>query len=109
MYLLDSNVVPELRRVRPHGAVLAWVESVADEDLRLSAVTIGEIQSGIEITRQQDPNKAAEIEVWLEQVTETYKYTEHGREDLPLLGAPHASQVGPCDRRHVDRCNRYGS
>jgi toxin FitB len=72
MYLLDTNVVSELRRVRPHGAVLAWVESVADEDLHLSAVTIGEIQAGVEITREQDPNKAAEIEVWLEQVAETY-------------------------------------
>jgi predicted nucleic acid-binding protein len=60
MYLLDTNVVSELRRVRRHGAVLAWVESVADEDLHLSAVTIGEIHAGIEITREQDPNKAAE-------------------------------------------------
>ncbi len=72
MYLLDTNVVPELRRIRPHGAVLAWLESVGDENLHLSAVTIGEIQAGIEITRELDPDKAAEIEVWLGQVTETY-------------------------------------
>jgi toxin FitB len=72
MYLLDTNVVSELRRVRPHGADLAWVQSVADEDLHVSAVTIGEIQAGIETTREQDPNKAAEIEVWLEQVADTY-------------------------------------
>jgi toxin FitB len=72
MYLLDTNVVSELRRTRPHGAVLAWLESVADADLHLSAVTIGEIQAGIEITRDHDPAKAAEIEVWLEQVAETY-------------------------------------
>lgn len=72
MYLLDTNVVSELRRVRPHGAVLAWLESVADADLHLSAVTIGEIQAGIEITRDQDPEKAAEIEAWLDQVAETY-------------------------------------
>ncbi len=72
MYLLDTNVVSELRRVRPHGAVLAWLESVADEDLHLSAVTIGEIQAGIEITREQDRDRAVEIEAWLEQVAETY-------------------------------------
>jgi toxin FitB len=72
MYLLDTNVVSELRRVRPHGAVVAWVESVRDEDLHLSAVTIGEIQAGIEIAREQDQGKAAEIEAWLEQVAETY-------------------------------------
>jgi toxin FitB len=72
MYLLDTNVVSELRRPRPHGAVLAWLKSVNDEDLHLSAVTIGEIQAGIEITRDQDPDKAAEIEDWLERVAQTF-------------------------------------
>jgi predicted nucleic acid-binding protein len=72
MYLLDTNVVSELRRVRPHGAVLGWLQEVRDEDLHVSAVTIGEIQSGIEITREQDQTKAAEIEAWLERVAETY-------------------------------------
>jgi predicted nucleic acid-binding protein len=72
MYLLDTNVVSELRRVRPHGAVLAWLESVSDEDLHLSAVTIGELQAGVEITREQDRDKAAEIEAWLDQVAGSY-------------------------------------
>src|SRR5262249_19598001 len=72
MYLLDTNVVSELRRARPHGAVLVWLQQVRDEDLHISAVTVGEIQSGIEITREQDQAKAAEIETWLEQVAETY-------------------------------------
>ena len=72
MYLLDTNVVSELRRARPHGAVLAWLQSVRDEDLHVSAVTIGEIQSGIEITREQNQAKATEIEAWLERVAETY-------------------------------------
>jgi len=72
MYLLDTNVVSELRRARPHGAVVAWLESVGDADLHLSAVTIGEIQAGIEITREQNEDKANEIESWLEQVAETY-------------------------------------
>lgn len=72
MYLLDTNVVSELRRTRPHGAVLAWLGGVGDENLHLSAVTIGEIQAGIEITRELDRDKAAEIEAWLEQVAETY-------------------------------------
>jgi toxin FitB len=72
MYLLDTNVVSELRRARPHGAVVTWLESVGDADLHLSAVTIGEIQAGIEITREQSEDKATEIESWLEQVAETY-------------------------------------
>jgi predicted nucleic acid-binding protein len=72
MYLLDTNVVSELRRARPHGAVLAWLDKVQDQDLHLSAVTIGEIQSGIEITREKDQAKAAAIEAWLEQLAGTY-------------------------------------
>jgi predicted nucleic acid-binding protein len=39
MYLLDTNMVSELRRVRPHGAVLKWLEVQDDNDLYLSAVT----------------------------------------------------------------------
>ena len=75
MYLLDTNIVSELRRARPHGAVVAWLRDVRDEDLHVSAVTIGEIQSGIEITREQDEAKATEIEAWLERVAETYNIT----------------------------------
>jgi len=72
MYLIDTNVVSELRRVRPHGAVLAWLQDIEDSDLHLSAVTIGEIQAGIEITREQDNAEAAEIEDWLEDVAQTF-------------------------------------
>src|SRR5579864_6138556 len=72
MYLLDTNIVSELRRARPSGVVLACFRGVRDEDLHVSAVTIGEIQSAIEITGEQDAAKAAEIEAWLEQVAETY-------------------------------------
>jgi len=72
MYLLDTNVVSELRKPRPHGAVVAWLHSVDDKALFLSAVTVGEIQSGIELTREQDAAKAAEIEAWLEQVAVSY-------------------------------------
>lgn len=72
MYLLDTNVVSELRKPKPHGAVVAWLQGIDDAHLHLSAVTIGEIQAGIELTRDQDAAKAAEIEAWLEQVAGTY-------------------------------------
>ncbi len=72
MFLLDTNTVSELRKIRPHGAVVAWIETVADADLHLSAVTLGEIQAGIEITRDQDVFKAAEIETWADQAAATY-------------------------------------
>jgi predicted nucleic acid-binding protein len=72
MYLLDTNVVSELRKPKPHGAVLAWFVRLDDAQLHLSSVTIGEIQSGIEITREQDEDKASEIEAWLEMVASSY-------------------------------------
>ena len=72
MYLRDTNVVSELRKPRPHGAVLAWLKSTDDTQLLLSAVTIGEIQAGIETTRDQDEAKAAELETWLEMVATSY-------------------------------------
>jgi predicted nucleic acid-binding protein len=72
VYLLDTNVISELRRPRPHGALLAWLRELPDADIHLSAVTIGELQAGVEMTREQDSTKAAEIESWLEQVAQTY-------------------------------------
>ena len=72
MYLLDTNVVSELRRPRPHGAVLDWISDVPAEQLFVSAVTIGEIQAGIEITREQDEAKAEELEAWLDKVLVSY-------------------------------------
>ena len=71
MYLLDTNVVSELRRSQPHGAVLAWLESISSEPIYLSAVTLGEIQTGIELTRDQNPEKATEIEAWVDKVEQT--------------------------------------
>ena len=72
MYLLDTNIVSELRKPKPHGGVLAWFERLEDTPLHLSAVTLGEIQAGVEITREQDAVKAAEIEAWLEHVAAAY-------------------------------------
>lgn len=72
MYLLDTNVVSELRRPRPHGAVLDWIAGVPGEQLFVSAVTVGEIQAGLEITREQDEPKAEEIEAWLDRVLASY-------------------------------------
>ncbi len=80
MFLLDTNVVSELRKPKPHGGVLAWIEQMADAELHLSAVTIGEIQAGIEITKEQDRAKADELTVWLDQVANAYNV-------LPMDGA----------------------
>jgi toxin FitB len=80
LYLLDTNVVSELRRARPHGAIVAWMGSIADQHLHVSVVTLGELQAGVEITREQDPAKAAEIESWIDRIAILYNV-------LPLDGA----------------------
>ncbi len=79
MYLLDTMIISELRRQRPHGAVLAWLAGVDDADLRLSAVTLGEIQSGIEMTRKQNPSRAEALEAWLDAVAASWNV-------LPMSG-----------------------
>lgn len=73
MYLLDTHVVSELRRPKPHGAVVAWLASVNDQDLFVSALSLAEIQRGIEITRQQDAAKAQNLELWLDQLAASFE------------------------------------
>jgi predicted nucleic acid-binding protein len=72
LYLLDTNVVSELRRPRPHGAVVAWLAEIPDRQLFLSAFTIAELQAGVELTRQQDFGKAAELDAWIDRVVESF-------------------------------------
>ena len=80
MYLLDASIVSELRRTKPHAGVVGWIQSINDSDLFISAVTLAEIQAGIELTREQDPLKAKEIESWLDQLADSFSV-------LPMDGA----------------------
>jgi predicted nucleic acid-binding protein len=70
-YLLDTNVVSEVRKPKPHGAVLSWINELQADQIYLSAVTIGELQTGVELTRRQNPVKAVEIELWVDQLAES--------------------------------------
>jgi len=78
VFLLDTNVISELRKPRPHGAVVAWLERTGDAQLFISALSIGEIQAGIELTRAQDATKAAELGAWLDLVSTTYNVLPMG-------------------------------
>lgn len=77
MFLLDTNVISELRKTKPHGGVLAWLRATAESDLFISAVTLGEIQRGIELTRDQNPAKAQEISQWADRLA-------HSQQILPM-------------------------
>jgi predicted nucleic acid-binding protein len=71
MYLLDTNVISEIRKPRPHGAVLAWFRLQPEENLNLSAVNMLELQRGAERTRRQDRPRAEKIDHWIDQISIT--------------------------------------
>jgi hypothetical protein len=73
-YLLDTNVISELRKGdRADAAVRSWFESIDDEEIFLSVLTIGEIRQGIERIRRRDPAAAASLDSWLDRVVETHR------------------------------------
>lgn len=72
MFLLDTNVISELRKTKPHGGVLAWLNATPESGLFISAVTLGEIQRGIELTKDQNLEKASEISQWADRLAATH-------------------------------------
>jgi predicted nucleic acid-binding protein len=79
-YLLDTNVVSELRKGdRADTNVTTWFADVAEEKIFLSVLTIGEIRRGIENVRRRDPNSAAALDRWLDLVSEA-----HGDRIVPI-------------------------
>ena len=72
-WLVDTNVVSELRRGRRcHPGVRAWWEGVDESGLFLSALTLGEIRQGIERLRPRDAGRAAALEEWLAEVATAF-------------------------------------
>ena len=72
IYLLDTNVVSELRKLRPHGAVAAWRRSIPAHQVAIPAVVLAEAQAGVEITREQDAAKAHALELWIDNLAAYY-------------------------------------
>lgn len=72
MYLLDTNVISELQKKRPDKAVVEWIEGIDNKLLYVSALTFGEIQRGIEITRSQNPQRAELLDDWLNRLLITH-------------------------------------
>jgi predicted nucleic acid-binding protein len=86
MYLLDTNIVSELRRRVPHGAVVAWIKSTPADSLFLPAIVAGEIQMGIERTRKNDAEKAAQLSSWLQLLLSTSQWITPGPEVFLIWG-----------------------
>jgi toxin FitB len=71
-YLLDTNVVSEVRRRSADGNVVAWFESVAPEALYLSAIVVGEVRAGIDRLRRRDSAQADVFEGWLAELRTSF-------------------------------------
>ncbi len=72
MFVLDTMVLSELQKRRRHRGVTAWLGSVDAMDLFLSAVTIGEIEIGIEKQKSANPAFAAQLSLWIEHTVRAY-------------------------------------
>jgi predicted nucleic acid-binding protein len=72
-YLLDTNVISELRRREPDRHVLSWYDGVPAAKLFLSALTVGEIRTGIERLRRKDAEQAEALERWLARLQVSYR------------------------------------
>ncbi|MGE5281785.1 MAG: type II toxin-antitoxin system VapC family toxin [Chloroflexota bacterium] len=89
-YLLDTNVISELRKgKRANPSVASWFAGVADEEIFLSALTIGEIRRGVESVRRRDPDSAAILDSWLARLSEA-----------------HRDRIVPVDRRVAEEWGR---
>ena len=71
-YLLDTNVISELRKRNPDPRVLAWYATVTSAEVFVSALTIGEIRLGIERLRRKDGTQADALEQWLRGLQASY-------------------------------------
>lgn len=68
-FLIDTNIVSEIRKgSRCDPAVATWWAGVAEDDLRVSVLVLGEIRKGVELARQRDPQKARALEAWLKDL-----------------------------------------
>jgi predicted nucleic acid-binding protein len=72
-YLLDTNVVSELRKRTPDPHVLAWHGRQVHADTYLSVLVVAEIRQGIERIRPRDPKRADVLESWLTGLTMLYR------------------------------------
>ena len=72
-FLIDTNVVSELRKPRPDANVARWFQSVRDSDLYLSVLVVGELRQGVELLRRRDRGQADALETWLLALERGYR------------------------------------
>lgn len=71
-YLLDTNVISEVRKRQGSQQVKAWVDESFGPTLYLSTISIGEIRCGIELRRRRDVQQALVLERWLARLYDSF-------------------------------------
>jgi predicted nucleic acid-binding protein len=72
MYLVDTDVLSALAKRRPNATVAEWIARRRSSELFVSVVSIGEIERGIALQRRGNPDFAAALAMWLDQIVEHY-------------------------------------
>ena len=71
-FLLDTNVLSDLRKPRPNAALVQWFADQDADGLFLSVITTGEIRQGIERLRHRDAHRATTLDQWLSDLLRLY-------------------------------------
>jgi hypothetical protein len=98
MFLIDTMVLSESFKARPHPDVISWMTSVPERPIFISGVAVGEISRGVRKLERQDTNRAAGYRDWLETILEDYD----GR--IPPIAIGTMRMWGPLtyDLRHTN-------
>lgn len=88
MYVIDTNVLSALRRPERAPQVAAWLRGKPEDSLFLSAITLGEIERGIQLQERRDPDFAADLRLWLDRTTLVFadRILEFGADDARIWG-----------------------
>src|SRR5258707_2856274 len=82
MYLVDTDVLSDLRKPRPDAGVARWIAHRSQDDLYISVITVMEIERGVEKQRKVNPQQPAMLEAWLLGHLSTF-----GSRVLPITSA----------------------
>jgi predicted nucleic acid-binding protein len=72
-YLLDTNVLRELGKTTPHKNVAAWLKTIDDADLAISALTVREVSKGVAKLRMTKPETAATLDVAIKAIFDAFE------------------------------------
>ena len=74
MYVLDTNVLSEMRRSSPDPRVLAWLEAVPERRLHTSVIVVGELRRGVQKRARVNLAAAQRLDLWLDELVDSYSF-----------------------------------